>query len=609
MKVLLVTEGTYPIAHGGVSTWCDHLVRSLRDIDFGLLALGATGAETAVWELPPNIRRARVHGVWGDGSAVRRPQRANRARRRLERALIDLWRAVLGPDGDAAVDAARAALWQIVAADSRSRVDVALSMRSSAEAVATAWRAVATARGWPDMTVAQAVAIANVVDRTLALVSIRPPVVDIVHATANGPCGLVALASAWRCGARIVLTEHGVYLRELYLSMRKSNLDLVTRRALTAFVRRLSEVVLREATWVLPVSDFNQTWEHRLGAPPERVRTIVNAVNPSDFSVVSAEPTVPTISFVGRIDPLKDLETLIRAHALVLDEVPEARLRLFGPVPAGNEPYAQRLAGLSRSLGTEALVSFEGRVPTSRPAIEAGHLVALSSISEGLPYTLIEALMCGRATVSTDVGGVAECVAGDGSVGLIVPPRSPQAFARACVDLLTDDGRRRRMGADAARWARRRFNLDDFADAYRFAYYSAVTGEADAPAAAPLPVLDPVMAGLDSMARPSVGPLVTTVPAAGGRGSAGHGTAGHGTAGHGRGRPTGAGRLLSRTGVRAGPGAATSAPPRPGAAGVHAPTPRPLPGAVEGSPSGPFGKPVRISLGGAREPVTYRAGR
>lgn len=475
MRVLLFTEGTYPLTHGGVSTWCDHLISGLQDVDFDVLALGPTGDELPVWEPPPNLRTVRVHGVWGRLPSAARRRATRRYRDQVDHELRQLWQGVLGPDTPYSVTLVRQALHRLVELDDQVDIAAALAADGSGRALSAVWRRKVTELGWPPMSVAQAVEVAAVVDRTLALISIRAPETDIVHATANGPCGLLGLASQWRGNGRLVLTEHGIYLREQYIALRKSEMDWVTRRALTSFTRRLCEVVLRESLAVLPVSDFNQLWERALGAPSERLSTIRNGVSTEQYAVLTTEPEEPTISFVGRIDPLKDLETLVRAHALVQEEIPGTRLRIFGPVPLGNEAYAARLRSVVAELGTEPLVSWEGPVAGSQKAIEAGQVVALSSISEGLPYTLIEALMCGRATVSTDVGGVSECVDSNGRVGFVVPPRQPDAFAEACVLLLRSHRRRRRMGADAAVWARERFSLLDFSASYRGAYEGIAT--------------------------------------------------------------------------------------------------------------------------------------
>jgi glycosyltransferase involved in cell wall biosynthesis len=267
-----------------------------------------------------------------------------------------------------------------------------------------------------------------------------------------------------------VLSEHGVYLRERYLALGDGDFSWAERRAVTAVIRRICEVAYRQADRVVPVSDFNSRWAQRLGVDPKRVLTVRNGVRPDLYPPVDTEPDVPTLSFVGRIDPLKDLHTLVRAFALVRAELPTARLRLFGPTPEGNEAYRDSVAELIGELGLADAATFEGPSQGSRPAIAAGSVVVLSSISEGLPYSVIEAMMCGRATVSTDVGGVAECMDPDGSTGVVVPARDPRAFADACLELLTDDDRRHAMGAAARRYALLHATLDRAVTRYREVY-------------------------------------------------------------------------------------------------------------------------------------------
>jgi polysaccharide biosynthesis protein PelF len=84
-------------------------------------------------------------------------------------------------------------------------------------------------------------------------------------------------------------------------------------------------------------------------------------------------------------------------------------------------------------------------------------VVTLCSIAEGFPYTLIEAMTCGRPCVATDVGGVSEAVT---DTGMIVPPRSPEALAQACLTLLKDADLRRRLGAAARMRALEYFTVD-----------------------------------------------------------------------------------------------------------------------------------------------------
>jgi len=92
----------------------------------------------------------------------------------------------------------------------------------------------------------------------------------------------------------------------------------------------------------------------------------------------------------------------------------------------------------------------------------------LSSISEGFPFSIIEAMSCGRTTVSTDVGGVREAV---GDTGVVVPPREPGRMADATLALLRDHERRRRLGRLARQRVIDRFTLRRSVDAFHAIYH------------------------------------------------------------------------------------------------------------------------------------------
>jgi glycosyltransferase involved in cell wall biosynthesis len=213
------------------------------------------------------------------------------------------------------------------------------------------------------------------------------------------------------------------------------------------FMRRLCRSAYEASDVIVPVNVYNRRWEERHGADPDRIHTIYNGVDPETLPPAPADPAVPTVGWIGRVDPLKDLHTLVRAFAVVHATMPEAVLRLFGPTPAGNEAYERSVRDLVTELGLDDVVSFEGPVRPATTAYHASTVVALSSISEGLPYTVMEAMMCRRVTVSTDVGGVLEVV---GDTGVVVGARDPVALGAALLEQLTDSESRQRM-ADRAR--------------------------------------------------------------------------------------------------------------------------------------------------------------
>jgi glycosyltransferase involved in cell wall biosynthesis len=132
---------------------------------------------------------------------------------------------------------------------------------------------------------------------------------------------------------------------------------------------------------------------------------VYNGVDPANFPMLDGEPEEPVISWAGRVDPIKDLETLLRAFSLVHKEMPEAKLRLFGSPPKGRESYLERCQALAAELGIAEAATFEGHLDNVHLAYEAGRIVVLSSVSERFPYSLIEAMTCGRTCVATDVSG------------------------------------------------------------------------------------------------------------------------------------------------------------------------------------------------------------
>ncbi|MDP9416832.1 MAG: GT4 family glycosyltransferase PelF, partial [Actinomycetota bacterium] len=433
MRVTLLNEGTYPYVRGGVSVWCDQLVRALPDVEVDLLTLTSTGCEVPSWELPANVRSLRSVPLWGELPAGRAPR--GPARRAILHAFADLAEAIAARDGAGADACFSSALRRLVEPARAGSLSHVLRSDEAVMTLAKMWRRGRDPRRTPVLSLHEALSATVLLEHSLRPLAVRLEPMDLTHAVANGLPALVGVVAKWESGTPMLMSEHGVYLRERYLSYRESALGPGTRAVLLGFFRRLSALGYREAEYVAPVSDFNRRWEERGGAAPGTVVTVHNGVDPERFPPLPGEPAEPVLTWVGRVDPLKDLPTLLRAFALVRQEIPAARLRVFGPVPAGNEAYAEECRRLAAELGITDATTFEGPVPSSREGFAHGQVVVLSSISEGLPYSVIEATMCGRATVSTDVGGVAECV---GDAGVVTPARDPRAFAAACVDLLRD---------------------------------------------------------------------------------------------------------------------------------------------------------------------------
>lgn len=478
MRIGLLNEGTYPVARGGVTTWCEHLVAGLPQHQFIPVTLVAQD-ERVVLDLPANVPPDEVTLIPMWGRVAGPPPLAwHRHGRRLRGLLRRLWAAVLPaqPDSPGNMEEFVTVLKELTGWDGPPLARL-VDRDSSTRWILQAWHGHRESRpDLPELTLAEAGATAVFVDRMVAVADAEWPDVDVTHLATNSPPALLALGRRWQRGTPIVLTEHGIYLRERHLALGETSMAWASRYVVGAFLRMLAQATYAEATRIAPVSDFNRQWELRMGADPARTTVIPNGVDVDRFHPLVEEPDVPTVSFVGRIDPLKGLEVMLDAFALVHERLPEARLRLFGPTPKGDEDYRARLETQVDQLGLRRAVTFEGRVESSMEAFRAGHVVALSSISEGLPFTVIEAMMAGRATVNTDVGGVAEVIGPDGLAGSLVPPRDPRALADGLLALLQDDDLRHEMGRRARERALALFDLRTFVRRYGEVYEHALVG-------------------------------------------------------------------------------------------------------------------------------------
>ena len=466
LHIALLSEGTYPYHPGGVSVWCDQLIRGMAPHRFSVYSIVALSGTEPTWELPANVVDLHSVCLWGDLPTSAPSSAPPGVQVAFNRLVSDL----APPDGR--LDFLEA-LHQLFDLSREQPLFGTLRTSSSLEAVLEVMKAMTPREhsrysAAPVCTVADARLALDLIERQLRPLFEPPPEVDLCHATSNGLAILPGLGAHWAHGTPLVLSEHGIYLRERYLSYDASTYTFAVRGVMLSFFKYLTWAGYQVAAAVAPGSEYNCLWLEANGCDPERIRPIYNGVDAVNFIRSSAEPDVPTLVWLGRIDPLKDVETLLHTFAKVRRMMPGARLRIFGTASKQNQGYLELCESLARSLELGDSATFEGHVESVLDAYHAGHIVLLTSISEGFPYTLIEAMASGKATVATDVGGVREAT---GGAGIIVPPQDPERMAEACLILLRDASLREIVGRAARERILSRFTLEQslaiFGDLYR----------------------------------------------------------------------------------------------------------------------------------------------
>ncbi|WP_069170850.1 glycosyltransferase [Streptomyces griseus] len=519
MRIGLLTEGVHAYAAGESGLWCDRLVHGLPQHEFGLFALGRSAHQEQQGRggLPDRIGRVRKAPPWTDGGGAHRGDRprgltgrlatglgrsyGRRDRQRFTAHMTALVGAVragtrtaTAPGGadTAAADLFTEGFYGLAElAREGGGLPTALRSEATVRIVESACRAPGGGRTVHDATVPDHLAFASALERALRPLSLDwygedgLAAVDLCHA-ASGAAAVPGLLAKRFFGVPLLVTEHQVPLRTHYLAAPGTPSSAPVRALLAGFHGLLASEVYRQAAVITPGTAHVRRWQERCGAAREKLRTVYPGMEAERFRAVGEGEDhggPDTLVWIGRIEPVEDLVALLHAFAEVRRAEPGARLRVFGAPAQGSvgEAYLAHGTALAARLfpdeATDAHaaggnpVTFEEigapGVPDLAGAYAAGGVVVLSGVVEGFPVSLVEAMFCGRATVSTDVGAVVEVV---GGTGLVVPPRDPRALADACVALLRDPARRARLGAAARARALELFTVEQSIAAFRGIY-------------------------------------------------------------------------------------------------------------------------------------------
>jgi glycosyltransferase involved in cell wall biosynthesis len=237
--------------------------------------------------------------------------------------------------------------------------------------------------------------------------------------------------------------------------------DVIGRlnRLLTPITDRFIAVAQRHAQYLSEVERF----------PEAKICVISNGVDTDRFTPgqgvqfrreIELAAHVPVAGIVAALRPEKDHELFLRAAALVLQRLPEARFLVVGdgPLRAGLESTA-------RSLGIADAVRFLGTRQDIPAVLQAMDVFVLTSKMEANPVSILEALSCGTPVIASRVGSIPETVQ-DGVTGYLVQPSDAEAFAARILDLLQDRQRAVDMGRLGREFVIGQWSLDKMVRGY-----------------------------------------------------------------------------------------------------------------------------------------------
>ncbi len=296
----------------------------------------------------------------------------------------------------------------------------------------------------------------------------------LAQAAADGITYDVIHSHYWLSGwaARELRKEWGVPIVHMFHTLGKLKNEIARTPSAQEPLRRIrveEEIVRFADRLIAPTPVEERHLIERYGADPARIRVIPPGVDLDRFHPLppaqakehlGLDPHCRIILFVGRIEPLKGIDTLLWAISLIARKHPDLICRMCVPIIGGN-PYRVevndemvRLQALREALGIKEVVTFLGAQDQDvlQYYYAAAEMVVMPSDYESFGMVALEAMACGTPVIASDVGGLAHLVR-HGRTGYRVPPRDPGALAGKITRLLTDEGLRRRMGQRAACFA------------------------------------------------------------------------------------------------------------------------------------------------------------
>ena len=450
--IALLLEGTYPYIKGGVSSWVHQLVSQLPHWRFAAVFLGSQVKDYSgmQYRLPANLTVLQTLYLFGD--AERPPVKAPRLPTDTTERYARLHESLRAGNAKALDFAAH------LQAGDPFNEEAFLYSEPAWQYITASYEANATEPSfidyfWTVRNLHRPIWALSRATRTL-------PRARLFLSPSTGYAGLLGVLAAQAQQRPLVLMEHGIYTKERRVDLMNAEWNNDARSPLQydptevshlremwiRFFEILGRLAYRHADPIISLFETARQQQIRDGAEPTRTRIIPNGVDVERLARLrrpSGAAPPPVICLLGRVVRIKDIKTFIRAAHSLRQRLPGAQAWIVGPEDEDPE-YSHECHELAQALGLGEALRFFGFRRIEEILPEVGVLV-LSSISEGLPLSILEGFAAGLPCVTTDVGACSELVYGRGeedralgAAGTVVGLADHEALAQACAALLED---------------------------------------------------------------------------------------------------------------------------------------------------------------------------
>ena len=453
----LLLEGTFPYVAGGVSSWVNQMIRGFPEITFAVVFIGSLEEEygEAKYELPDNVVHFERHYLY---SKRRAPEIKKVEGDAATFAVVEeMHRYFRAPSAHSEGRELFKQLAPELAGGKLNHEDFLYSHRSW-EFISSQYREFSSDPSfvdyfWTVRTMHGPVWI--LADIAKNLIPCKA-----YHTVSTGYAGLLGALLKYRTGKQLILSEHGIYTKERRIDLfnahwipdnrvifqRDPTEIAYFRQMWMRFFEGIGKICYDASDAIIALYEGNRLRQIEDGADPARTSNIPNGIDVARYAPLRAKRTAETpqvLALIGRVVPIKDIMTFVRAMRTVVNQLPNAEAWIIGPEDEDPE-YAQECRNLAVGLGIEEKVKFLGFQNLTEVLPQVG-VVALSSISEALPLVLLEGFAAGVPAVATDVGACRQLIQGLdaedqalGAAGSVVGIADPRSLALAAVELLSN---------------------------------------------------------------------------------------------------------------------------------------------------------------------------
>jgi glycosyltransferase involved in cell wall biosynthesis len=484
--VCMLVEGAYPYITGGVSSWIQSLITHLPDITFSILYIGTNPdpQRTPGYRFPANVVEFRELFLHDTSRLALQKKKKHDPTAWQEFCLLHEAIA-LGKEYE--LDHLRSILRQPGFAQLTLR-DL-FSTHESWDALVHIYNEYAADQSFLDFFWTFRLTYLPI----FTIFEASLPQAQVYHAVSTGFSGLLGSLAKLRNGSPFLVTEHGLYTREREIEIMQSTwiaqpaLDSHLNKQRMSFFQQwwfnifrfMEKMSYDSADTLLSITSVNQHYQLQHGANPHKMQLISNGIDIERLAGLRRQTSSSAehfkVGFVGRIVPIKDVKTLIRALKIASLSIPHLEAYFVGPT--NEDPhYFQECQQIVEALDLAEVVHFTGPADV-RTYYSQLDVVVLTSLSEGQPLVIMEANCAGVPVIATNVGACRELLQGIsaedqalGASGLITPVESPRATAEALIQLWRDPGLRLRMGRAGEERIKRFYRQEQCYDAYSKLY-------------------------------------------------------------------------------------------------------------------------------------------